>query len=59
MNQTQSNLGGARKVDPVSLNDGLPKPDPRIVIEELKTHLYSDDNMKKYLSTYTQALSRS
>ena len=32
----------------VSLNDGLPKIDPKLVVEELKSILYSNDNMRKY-----------
>ena len=31
----------------VSLNDGLPKLDPKLVVEELKSILYSNDNMRK------------
>ena len=33
----------------VSLNDGLPKLDPKLVVEELKSILYSNDNMRKYV----------
>jgi len=36
----------------VNINDGLPKADPQIVIDELKSHLYSDDNFKKYTSNH-------
>ncbi|CAK65183.1 unnamed protein product (macronuclear) [Paramecium tetraurelia] len=50
MNQTQTNLSQVRQKEKVSLNDGLPKIDPRTVIEELKSHLYSDDNFKKLFS---------
>lgn len=47
MNQTQTNMSQVRQKEKVSLNDGLQKADPRTVIEELKSHLYSDDNFKK------------
>lgn len=39
-----------RQKEKVGLNDGLPQADPRLVIEDLKSHLYSDDNFKKLFS---------
>jgi calmodulin len=52
MNQTQTNLSQTAKPaapahEKVSLNEGLPKQDPRKVVEELRSHLYTNDNMKK------------
>lgn len=41
-------MSQVRVKEKVNINDGLPKADPQIVIDELKSHLYSDDNFKKY-----------
>lgn len=55
MIQTTTNLS-ATAIKPevvarpkISLNDGLPKIDPKLIVEELKSVLYSNDNMRKLL----------
>ncbi|KAM3145078.1 hypothetical protein pb186bvf_002753 [Paramecium bursaria] len=50
MNQTNTQQLGQRVREKVNLKAGLPKEDAKLIVEELRSHLFTDDNYRKLFS---------